>query len=373
MSIDVKSLILNNVAEPLEEFVITMDDLEKFISEKEKIVAYCGYEPSGPIHLGYFPTIQKAIDISKVGKVKILLADYHAYLNDKGPVELIQDLAINYWIPTFKALGVNAEYVLGSEFQLSSDYVHDLFTLARFVSTKRAIRAVKIILRNTESISVAASIYPIMQVLDIIYLGVNLAFGGTDQRKIHALVRDIIGSEIRSLLRREIRTPVCIHLPIVLGLKKGEKMSSSKPDTHIAVHDKPETIIRKVQKAYCPPTTTDPSENPIFSILRFVIFPHTSSFKIDRPEKYGGPVTYNDLDKLERDFLKGKIHPLDLKNAVAEWIIRRLEPVRNLLEKDPEILRPVYNLQKWNFEKGYISKASWEALRSSYRQWLENI
>ena len=372
MAQDVKSLILNNVAEPLDEFVITMDDLDELVSEKRKIVAYCGYEPSGPIHLGYFPTIHKAIEISRIGEVKILLADYHAYLNDKGPIELIQDLALNYWVPVFKALGVNAKYLLGSEFQLTQDYIHDLFTLARFVSTKRAIRAVKIILRSTESISVAASIYPIMQVLDIVYLGVNLAFGGTDQRKIHALVRDIIGGEVMSLLRREAEVPVCIHLPMVLGLKKGEKMSSSKPDTHIAAHDKPEVVIKKIQKAYCPPTT-NPSENPIFSILRYIIFPYSDVFKVDRAEKYGGPITYRNIKELEKDFLSGSLHPLDLKNAVAMWIIEKLKPVYMLLEKDPNILRPVYRLQKWNFEKGYIGRMSWEALKNSYKQWLDDI
>jgi len=149
-------------------------------------------------------------------------------------------------------------------------------------------------------------------------------------------------------------------------------MSSSKPDTHIAAHDKPEVVIKKIQKAYCP-QTTDPSENPIFSILRYVIFPYSDAFKVDRAEKYGGPITYRNIKELEKDFLSGSLHPLDLKNAVAMWIIEKLKPVYMLLEKDPNILRPVYRLQKWNFEKGYISRMSWEALKNSYKQWLEDI
>ncbi|MEX0568119.1 MAG: tyrosine--tRNA ligase [Candidatus Njordarchaeota archaeon] len=366
----VMKAILNNVAEPLDEFVITMNDLEKLIESKEKIVSYCGYEPSGPIHIGYFPTLFKAKEIGKIGIVKILLADYHAYLNNKGPLDIIQDLSTNYWIPVFKALGVNAKYILGSEFQGTKEYITDLFTLSRRMSMKRAIRAVTIILRQKEEIQVGAAIYPIMQVLDIIYLDLNLAFGGTDQRKIHALIRDLLTHEAVKELKRKPRMPVCIHLPMILGLKPGEKMSSSKPETHIAIHDTPEAIKRKLRKAYCPPETADPNKNPIFSILKHVIMPYSDDFTVNRPEKYGGPITYTKFEDIARDYIDKNLHPLDLKNAVADWIISQLRSVHKLLEKDPEILRPVYNLQKWNYDRGYISKDSWKMLKDAYDKWL---
>jgi len=368
---DAMDLILNNVAEPLDEFVITLDELRELVASEEKIVSYCGYEPSGPIHIGYFPSIFKAIEIGKVGQVKILLADIHAFLNHKGPLELIRDLALNYWIPVFKALGVNAKYVLGSEFQTKERYVYDLFVLSRRVSTKRAIKAVTIILRETKDIAVGAAIYPIMQVLDIIHLGINLAFGGTDQRKIHALLRDILTRETLGELGLKIRFPVCIHLPMIVGLKPGEKMSSSKPETHIAVHDTPEVIRLKIRKAYCPPDNVDPDQNPIFSILKYIIMPYAEKFIVDRPEKYGGPIQYSDFDAIVQDYLNGRLHPLDLKNAVASWIIDKIEPVHKLFEKDPDVVRPVYKLQKWNFEHGYIGRDAWKALENAYMKWLE--
>lgn len=367
----IKKKILNNVVEPYEEFVITMNDLDRLLDSGEKIVSYCGYEPSGPIHIGYFPTLFKAKEISTIGKVKILLADFHAYLNNKGPLNLIRDLSTNYWIPIFKSFGLNAEYIVGSEFQGTKEYITDLFTLARRVSMKRAIRAVTVILRQKEEIQVGAAIYPIMQVLDIIYLDLNLAFGGTDQRKIHALIRDLLTHEVIKELKRKPIMPVCIHLPMILGLKPGEKMSSSKPETHIAIHDKPEAIKRKLRRAYCPPETADANENPIFSIIKFVIMPYTEKFVVDRPEKYGGPIEYKRYEEIVRDYINKNIHPLDLKNAVAEWIISQLRPAHRLLEKDPEILRPVYNLQKWNYEKGYISKESWKMLKNAYDEWLK--
>lgn len=367
----VREIILNNVVEPFDEFVITLQDLDEILTSRESINAYIGYEPSGPIHLGYFPSIEKAKELSRVGNVNILLADYHAFLNNKGPINLIQELSRTYWVEIFEALGVNkAHFVLGSEYQLSADYIHDLFVLAKNVTTTRAVRSVAMILRSQRNIMVSATIYPLMQVLDIYYLEVNLAFGGTDQRKIHALMRDITNSEIVRELRKKPRRTVCIHLPMVIGLKKGEKMSSSKPETHIAVHDTPNTVRNKLKRAYCPPKLVDPNENPIFSILKYVIMPYADKFIIDRPEKFGGKVVYGDYESLAGDYMRGLIHPLDLKNAVAEWIITKLKPVYRKLEAEPSILKPVYELQKWNYEHGFIDEYSWRQLESAYKEWL---
>ena len=363
-------VILNNVAEPLEEFVITLPELEKLVKSGEKIRSYCGYEPSGPIHIGYFPSIYKAKEIAEIGHVIILLADIHAYINHKGPLELIQDLSVNYWIPVFKALGVNAKFILGSEFQTSSAYIRDIYTLSRRVSTNRAVRAVTLILRKEKDIDVAAALYPIMQVLDIIHLELNLAFGGTDQRKIHALLREVLASGVVKELNVRIKPPVCIHLPMIVGLKAGEKMSSSKPDTHIAVHDFPQDIRAKMKRAYCPPKTVDPNINPIFSILRYIIMPYATEFVVIRPEKYGGDVKYSSFDEIARDYLDGRLHPLDIKNAVADWIIEVIRPVHELFGEDPDVLRPVYKLQRWNYERGYISKTAWKKLEDTYTRWF---
>src|SRR3989344_6346154 len=61
---------------------------ENHISEllkKKNPVTYCGYETSGEIHLGHLVTLTKLLDLEKAGfHVKILLADWHAWVNKKG-------------------------------------------------------------------------------------------------------------------------------------------------------------------------------------------------------------------------------------------------------------------------------------------------
>lgn len=73
--------------------IITIEELKEVLKKKNP-VAYIGYEPSGKIHLGHLITIKKMIDLQKIGfKIKILLADYHAYLNYKGELDEIREIA----------------------------------------------------------------------------------------------------------------------------------------------------------------------------------------------------------------------------------------------------------------------------------------
>src|SRR3972149_3431149 len=73
-------IIKRNVQE-----IVSLGEFDDLLKKKKSPVVYCGYEPSGPLHLGHFVTIIKLMDLQKSGfKVKILLADLHALLNRKG-------------------------------------------------------------------------------------------------------------------------------------------------------------------------------------------------------------------------------------------------------------------------------------------------
>jgi len=366
-------IVLNNVAEPVEEFVITIEDVKRILSEKMSPIAYIGYEPSGPIHIGYLPGIEKAKELKEIGfKIKILFADIHAYLNRKGPLDVLREVSLTYWSEIFKSLGLPfAEFIMGYDFEYDKNYVEDLFTLSRHISVHDAWRAMAIIAREAENPRVSQYIYPIMQILDILYLDADLAIGGTDQRKIHVLAREEFARKDLKL-NHKVWVRATLHFPLLLGLT-GEKMSGSKPRTHIAVHERPDTIRRKIKGALCPPDNTDPAVNPIFSYLRFLIFPYVDQLKIERAEKYGGDIIYKSLDELERDYLTGKLHPLDLKNAVANYIIDRLESARKRIEQDPDLLKPLAKLQKWQWERGYIDKESWKLIRNEYSYYGINI
>ncbi|MBU0958321.1 MAG: tyrosine--tRNA ligase, partial [Nanoarchaeota archaeon] len=51
-------------------------------------------------------------------------------------------------------------------------------------------------------------------------------------------------------------------------------------------------------------------------------------FVVKRDKKFGGDLKYDSYNQIEKDFIDKKLHPLDLKNAVADEINNLLEPIR---------------------------------------------
>ncbi len=375
---DPLSLVLRNVAEPYDEFVMTMEEIKEILKEGGKPNTYIGYEPSGPIHVGTLVTIYKLRDMVEAGFHSIaLMADLHAILNLKGPQELIKEVSLTYWKTVFHELGSpKIEITLGSEFELSEDYVMDLLTLSQKVTVNRAWRAMTLIARGKDPM-VSHIIYPLMQALDILYLNVRVAIGGTDQRKIHALARDVFSTPV--VLRVEKYVPAAIHLPLIPGLEKGGKMSSSIPKSHIAVHDPPDIIMSKVRASFCPPWEESFDENgrlinPMLAAMKYLILPWKSPIKLPRSRAMGGgEIEISNYEELVEAYKNKEVHPLDLKEFVARHFIDEFKDLREKFYDEPELLRPLYELQKWQKERGLFGEKEWGDALESYRPYLGNV
>ncbi len=312
---DAYSLVTRNTVE-----VVTEDELKNLIAKPQKKV-YAGYEPSGEIHLGHLVTINKLMDMKEAGfEVIVLLADLHAFLNRKGTMEQVRELA-DYNRRCFEGLGLSGvRYVLGSDLQLNPDYELNVLTLSQAITLNRARRSMDEVGRQMEAPTVSQMIYPIMQMVDIASLGVDAAVGGIDQRKIHMLAREY-------LVIAGYPAPVCVHTPILNGLD-GKKMSSSSGN-YISVADTVDDIERKCQKAFCPPEC---EENPVLQILQYHIFPRVPEVVVRRPAKFGGDRTFTRYEEMEEAYRKGEIHPLDLKKTVAIYLAEVLACVREYIE-----------------------------------------
>lgn len=321
--------------------VVTLDEL-KTVLKKDKPRGYIGFEPSGTVHIGWKICTNKIKDFLESGfDFTVLLADWHAYINDKleGDIDKIK-LCGKYMEDCFAAMGVDKSKV---KFLYASDYIGDpkywelVLRVSKATSVARVKRAMDIMGREAEEADKDLSklFYPAMQVTDIFYLDLDVAYGGMDQRHAHMLARDVskkIGK----------KSPVAIHTPLLTGLQAGgrmnaidQKMSKSKPDSMISIHDDPESVKRKISKAYCPEKQVD--GNPILEICKYVIFPDLGGeiFLIKRPEKFGGNIEFKNYSKLEKAYVSG-LHPLDLKNATISYINKILEPVHKYFEKHSE-------------------------------------
>ena len=306
------------------EEIINEEQLSELIKKKNP-VTYCGYETSGEIHLGHLVTITKLIDLQKAGfHVKVLFADWHTYLNQKGDWDFIHK-QVKIWENGFKAAGLaNAEFILGSTFQRKPEYIDDVLTLAAKTTLNRGLRSMQQVARDIENAKISQVIYPLMQIVDIKHLKVDLVQAGIEQRKIHML-----GVETFPLIKYKI--PAFIHTPLISSLKGPGKMSSSDASSLISIRDSDDNIKNKIKKAHCPEGVT--KDNPILQISRLIIFPRIKEFKVERDQKFGRDLSFNNYEELEKSFIKKDLHPLDLKNSVSKYLIGIINPIRKAFGK----------------------------------------
>ncbi|MFC4550352.1 MULTISPECIES: tyrosine--tRNA ligase [Halorussus] len=322
---DAYELITRNVEE-----AVTDEEVEALADDPEGKRVYVGYEPSGVLHIGHMLTANKLIDLQDAGmEVVVLLADVHAYLNGKGSFEEIEETA-EKMRQQFLAYGLDesqTEFVYGSEYQLEEDYALDLHKLELGTTLNRAQRAMAE-LQGGETAKVSHIVYPLMQALDIEYLDLDLAVGGMDQRKVHMLMREElpeIGYDARP----------CLHTPILADIGTGEGKMSSSSGVTISMEDSTEDIEEKVNSAFCPPTR-DPEgdlENPVLEIFRYHVFPRFERVVVERPEKYGGNLEYDDYESLADDLEGGELHPADAKSALASYLDELVAPGREKLKE----------------------------------------
>lgn len=331
MSVDDRlALIKRNTDE-----IVGEEELKKLLIEKKNPVVYWGTAPTGKPHVGYFLPALKIADLLKAGfKVKILIADLHAAMDNVA--WNILERRYDYYeaiIPLLiQSMGVNTkelEFVKGSEMQLKPEYMYDVLKMSSNVSVHDSNKAASEVVKMMDNPKVSGLIYPVMQAIDEQYLEADAQLGGTDQRKIMVLARE-------NLPKIGYKPRIEIINPLIPGLI-GKKMSASDEKSKIDLLDDEKTVQEKLRNAECVSGNPD---NGVMAFLKYVIMivkkDKGEHFIIDRDKKYGGNLKYSNYEDIERDFKAKKLHPLDLKNAVAReisTILLHIQKKRKELEK----------------------------------------
>ncbi|KAK2570825.1 Tyrosine--tRNA ligase [Acropora cervicornis] len=241
--------------------VIGKDRLRAILSEKH-LCLYWGTATTGKPHVAYFVPMIKIADFLKAGcEVKVLLADLHAYLDNlKAPWELLEH-RVKYYEEIIKAMleSINVpldklKFVRGTEFQLSRDYVLDVFKMSTVVT----------------------------EALDEEYLKVDAQFGGVDQRKIFTLAEkdskiDLLDGA--SAVKKKLSKAFC---------EEGN------------IEDNGILAFAKFV---------------IFSVLELR---HQTGFVIERTEENGGNLTFKDYASLELAFAQKLLDPIRKKFETPE-------------------------------------------------------
>ena len=90
-------------------------------------------------------------------------------------------------------------------------------------------------------------------------------------------------------------------------------------------------------------------DNPIVELARYIIFPSfDDSMTLDiKTDKGTERKTYKSYETFEADYIKGTIHPNDLKPAVTNYINRLLQPVRDHFKNDPYARKLLEAIKRW--------------------------
>ena len=342
---DVTEKIRLVTREPTEE-VVTQEELLNLFNTNSQPKHYIGLEISGFMHLGsLILTGFKINDFIKAGvKCTVFLADWHTYLNNKlgGDWDKIR-MVSKYYADAFKMFCPGVEIVEGSQlYESKRDYWLNLVKFSKNMSLERTMRSLTIMGRSTEKdkIDLGQLFYPPMQAVDIHTMDLDIVHAGMDQRKIHMLVREIFP-------KMKWKVPVAVHHHILAGLGEPEpasdsdsdfvssKMSKSKSASGIFVHDTDEEINSKFKKAWCPEGLVE--KNPVLEISKYIIFHKFNEVTVERPDKFGGNVTYTSYQDLQEDFAQKKLHPSDLKATVSKYITEIIRPIREKITLTEEL------------------------------------
>jgi tyrosyl-tRNA synthetase len=355
------------VQRPPTEEVVTMNELRTLFETKSSPKHYIGLEISGKLHLGSLVlTGFKINDFIKAGiRSHVFLADWHTYINNKlnNDWDLISEISGYYEKAfTFFCPGVNV--IFGTRlYAETDDYWKNFVLFSKQITLARTLRSLTIMGRTEkDTLDFSQLLYPSMQSVDIKALDLDIVHAGTDQRKIHMLVREVFP-------KLNWKTPVSVHHHLLPGLseppasvspppppptpsasaevmdvslanisnteknfddsKVFSKMSKSNPSSSILVHDSEQNIYHKINKSYCPLGTS--KDNPILEIIKYIIFHQYDELIVERPSKYGGNMSYRSYDEVEKDYEQNKIHPKDLKLTTSRYLNEIISPVRDYL------------------------------------------
>lgn len=374
MNIEEKlALITNGLEETIGE-----EKIKEILAERN-LRLYWGTAPTGRPHIGYLKPLLKIAEFLKAGcEVTILFADLHAYLDAmKSSLEQLEYRTKYY---EFVIMGVLEElvgleslslikFVRGTEYQLTKEYNFDKYKLMSMMSVRDATKAGTEVVKQSKNPNVGSLLYPGLQALDEEYLNVDAQFGGIDQRKIFMLARKYLP---------KLGYSERIHLmnPIIPSLKSGtslaeqaeierqrlenekspdkdnkqtkdtkiKKMSASEDNTKIDLMDTAKQIRKKIGKAFCEEGNLDCG---LLEFVKHVLFPiniiknGNSIFTINRPEQYGGNISYESFEELAEQFKGNKLSSVDLKQGVSSWLNSLLENVRNKLNTNPTFIESI--------------------------------
>ncbi|MCL7389708.1 MAG: tryptophan--tRNA ligase [Thaumarchaeota archaeon] len=290
-------------------------DLDKVLDDWEDdrgFFLYTGRGPSGPMHIGHiipFYFTKWLQDRFKVN-VYIQLTDDEKYLEESRGLTL-EDTGKWSYENALDIIAVGFDPDRTFIFQ-DTEYVKNMYPIALKVARKINFSWVRAVFGFTHETNIGLIFYPALQIVPSLFEKKRcLIPAAIDQDPYWRIQRDIAES-------LGYYKTAAIHskfLPPLTG--PAGKMSASKPESAIYLHDDPKTVRRKIWLAYSggQPTVElhrklggNPEVDVAFQWLYFFFEPDDTKVK-----------------KLEEDYRSGRILSGEMKNILIEKVTSFLE------------------------------------------------
>jgi len=304
-------------------------DLDKVLDDWENgrgFFLYTGRGPSGPMHIGHiipFYFTKWLQDRFKVN-VYIQLTDDEKYLEESRGLTL-EDTSKWSYENALDIIAVGFDPDRTFIFQ-DTEYVKNMYPIALKVARKINFSWVRAVFGFTHETNIGLIFYPALQIVPALFEKKRcLIPAAIDQDPYWRIQRDIAES-------LGYYKTAAIHskfLPPLTG--PAGKMSASKPESAIYLHDEPKTVRRKIWLAYSggQPTVElhrklggNPEVDVAFQWLYFFFEPDDVKVK-----------------KLEEDYRSGKILSGEMKNILIEKVTSFLEEHQQKRIEAKELLR----------------------------------
>jgi len=290
-------------------------DLDKVLDDWESgrgFFLYTGRGPSGPMHIGHiipFYFTKWLQDRFKVN-VYIQLTDDEKYLEESRGLTL-EDTSKWSYENALDIIAVGFDPDRTFIFQ-DTEYVRNMYPIALKVARKINFSWVRAVFGFTHETNIGLIFYPALQIVPALF------------EKKRCLIPAAIDQDPYWRIQRDIAESLgycktaAIHskfLPPLTG--PAGKMSASKPESAIYLHDDPRTVRRKIWLAYSggQPTVElhrrlggNPEVDVAFQWLHFFFEPDDVKVK-----------------KLEEDYRSGRILSGEMKNILIERVTSFLE------------------------------------------------
>jgi len=222
------------------------------IKNKKKFVMMTGLMPTGKFHLGHMILAQQMIFYQKLGaKIYIAVADLEAYNARGQTLEESRKIAIEQYITNYIALGLkpeNCEIYFQSERSQNAEKSNAYYRLQNLLAKYATFNEFKAVYGE---ISPGKMISALLQASDMLHSQLPEFEGncpvivpvGIDQDPHIRLARDI-SVKIKDFKFTQLSSTYHLFMP---GLGGG-KMSSSDPNSFIALTDSPKEVETKIRK-----------------------------------------------------------------------------------------------------------------------------